>query len=58
MCESSACFDAYELWGGVVIHTSNREDNDITEISDTIEAWIQFRDDIKAGKYDHIGKDL
>lgn len=53
MCESNTCFYVTELDGMVNIVSDDPDENCAV---DTMEAWIVFRDDIKAGKYDHIGQ--
>lgn len=59
MCESNACFDAVLVGGDMVKVVSDyqdpSDDENVNFALDTLEAWVTFRDDIKAGKYDHIG---
>lgn len=52
-CESSACYDV-EQHGNFIRITGAFRDN-IGYAEDTVEAWEKFRDDIKAGLWDHIG---
>jgi len=56
-CESSGCFTAEDASTGFVfIRGLDHEFIAGGYAVDTAESWRVFRDDIKAGKYDHIGE--
>jgi DNA-binding CsgD family transcriptional regulator len=56
-CESSGCFEVEETAAGMVSIRGADSPWDVRNYAvDTTEAWLKFRDDIKAGKWDHIGE--
>ena len=53
-CESSACFTVSVAGGKVTIRGADMQW--IGCAVDTVTSWRAFCDDIKAGKYDHLGE--
>jgi hypothetical protein len=58
LCESSGCFTAEDGYPdvGMVAIWGGKEHQERGVAVDSVAAWRTFRDDIKAGKYDHIGE--
>jgi hypothetical protein len=52
-CADSACFSVETI--GKTVRIVGRYRDNIGVAEDTPQAWAKFRDDIKAGKWDHIG---
>lgn len=56
-CESSACFTVEQTGTLVAIHGLSHPFIAPGWAVDTVEAFAKFRDDMKAGRYDHIGQE-
>lgn len=54
------CFEVTVASNGMVRISSDyqdvADDEGVNWVMDEMEAWTQFRDEIKAGKWDHIGE--
>lgn len=60
MCDTGACFSVVLVGDDMIKVVSDyqdpSDDENVNFALDTLAAWITFRDEIKAGKYDHIGE--
>lgn len=55
-CESSGCFEVIDAADGTVgIHGIDSVWIASGWAIDTLDNWVKFRDEVKAGKWDHIG---